>query len=174
MIRKIRNKYCEAKEKLKENNPFRIRQTKLETTTIIPVTEKFDLKTTVQNIQIFLPFHFVTKMNFTVKFAAGSVDFTMFGADSALTNGIKITYAEKELFKIKKLQDLSDYSYRSNVFQDDQATKNIVVNTQIINRKLEEGIDVRYLNRQLIIHIQDDLSGSSNDEISLTVEGFTT
>lgn len=157
------------KQRLKKNqlmkgtNPF-------------PIIEEINLKVGISDIPITQNFRFISRVVFNIEWTATAYDWTLFGTDAALTNGIQIKYRDKEILPhgIRKNSDFGAVAYDTTIDQDNAATKNIVLQSRLSFFKFThkaQGLRIDNDKRFSII-VQDNLSGSANNQIEAFVQGW--
>lgn len=142
----------------------------------MPVIESLDLKVTAQDVQITLPFRWITRIIFSIHWAAATLLFSTFGVDAALTIGLQILYDEQPLLPspIKTNNGFSDYSYDTRIDSDATAVKLRHLVSRLSFFKFTKGVKGLFIDseKRFSIKVQDDLSGSSNSVIKCMVEGW--
>ncbi len=138
-------------------------------------TDRIDCKVTVQEIPMARLFSGITRVMFRIEWITVAAEFAKFGADNALTNGINIKYLGSAIFSdnIKSLADIMALSYDYNIDSDGAGMTVFHFTSRLTFGKFN---DLRYLSiskvTDLVVDINDDLSGSGNAKIHLTFEGF--
>ena len=142
----------------------------------VPVIEEIDLKVTTREIPLTKSFKFVSRIIFHIEFATNTLEFTKFGIDTALTNGIQIKYLNELILPhgIHNNGEFSAIAYDTRIDTDATGTKINFLNsrfsfTRFTRDELGLKIDSR---RQFFLVVQDDLSGSANTTIECYVEGW--
>ena len=137
-----------------------------------PVIQEIDCLTAATTHTIRSPFHFVERVIIDFRYEAAVESFVKFGVDTALTDGILITYDGKTLFDMKSTADLGKFTYDIRDLADDTAGKFHTVHSRYsFDRINKDGLRVNDTERLELV-IQEDLSGSGNDSLTFTFEGW--
>lgn len=151
--------------RFRKNKFYKPELEKIETVLVV------DVLTGIQDIRIFSPFHVVHRVIVDLRFITNSIDFTLFGLDAALTNGISIEYNGRELFNMLSSNDLATFSYDVTVLSDGAVTKNNSIVMRYTFARFGDGLNLTG-NRRLFLRILDDLSASTNTSLTFTFEGW--
>lgn len=143
----------------------------------ITASEILNLKVAVTTLEFSVAkFSQITELVFHLDFSAAQVDMDLFGEDAALTNGIQVLYAGNiDIGCPIKSTDLMGQYF--DIVLLPTGTTAGAVNRHIYGRwpfwrhTAERGLIIDQ-QRKLEIKIQDDLSGSGNDEIEVTAHGW--
>lgn len=137
-----------------------------------PVIQEFDCLTTAITHTIRSPFHYVERVIMDFRYETASESFLNFGVDAALTDPILIKYDGKVLFEMICTACMGKYSYDVRDLEDDSATKFHTVHSRFSFNKFNiDGLRVHDSERLELV-IQEDLSGSSNEALTFTFEGW--
>lgn len=136
-----------------------------------------DCRVTAQEIPIDPVLESVTRVMFFITWVTNSAVFAKFGDDAALTNGINIKYKGVNIFDepIKNLADIMMYAFDGGTTSDGAGTTVFTFRSRLTFRKFTKtgnGLDITSAS-DLVVDINDNLSGSSNTEIKLIFEGGT-
>ena len=115
-------------------------------------------------------------MNLTVVFATNTPVWSGFGVDAALTKGIQINYFGKPLFphSIKSNIDIIHFMKTAQMYTDSTGTKINIISGYLKFRDFtrdNRGLKITP-ERIFKIEVLDDLSGSSNTEITVHLFGW--
>lgn len=141
-----------------------------------PLFEKLDLAVTAQDVLLTKPFVFVERMLPHIDFNIATPDWSLFGETAALTNGLQLIY-DKTLqwpMALKANHDFGELGYNVQIIPT--STGGAVARHLIGRISFDKFSPFGYYLdgiHKLGIRIQDDLSSSANDAISVTFEGWT-
>ncbi len=103
-------------------------------------------------------------------------EFSKFGADVALTNGINIKYKDAPMFS-EPIMDLADWIAVSQDYIIDSDGAGMTVHHFVSRLSFWKfSPNMKYLPlddpSDIVVAVNDDLSGSANSKIHFTFEGF--
>lgn len=141
-----------------------------------PVFDELNLVVDISSVKPEKEFRFITRIMFGIQWAAAAISFAKFGADNVLAKGLQLKYGTELILPMGliSLNEFSDIAYDCRIDSDAQATPQHHMICRLSFFKIvghSNGIWIGP-NRQLSIEVQDDLSGTSNNKIHATFEGW--
>lgn len=142
----------------------------------IPVMDNLDLIVNISSVKPKVEFRYIARAIFGVGWAAAKVDHDLFGIDAILTKGLNIKYRGSLIFPsgIKSLNEFGDIAYDFKILSDSQATPNHHAIARLSFFKFTRNGLGLYVGKdsEFSIEVQDDLSGSSNTEVHVMLQGW--
>ena len=142
-----------------------------------PVIDVLDLRVNIGEVRPNKTFRYLRRMMFSIIFPANSVLFSKFGADAALTNGIKMIYKGEAVAPIglKDMFSFSRLAYDMRIDTDETAvTKLNMMTARFSMWKVTRDEMGFYMGAGTDFHfkVQDNLSGSANTSIVVILQGW--
>lgn len=137
-----------------------------------PLVQTFDLKTSAQRLECHRYFTCIREMRMDIKFTDHLFDWELFGKDAALTNGVSFEYSGQNfLGTVRSNDDLNFFdSVRITNDTSNPVVRHLTANFDI-GSSCPDGLAID-LSRRFFVVLDDDLSGSANDSIKVTIKGY--
>lgn len=139
----------------------------------LPIAKKLDLTVNGSGTPVSVSvsvddYTYITRLIWKFEFADNTIEWTNFGAGSALTNGINVFYHQSNIFPqaIKSNSDFFDYGYDVNLQKDGAATPGNVLSARwSFDKWVPHGLGM-WNSEAFSIQIADDLRTVTRTDIT--------
>ncbi len=138
--------------------------------------DRLDCKVTAQEVPLDHGFIGISRAMFYIRWVTNAAQFAKFGDDAALTNGINFKYKGSTMFSdnIKDMSDIIGLAHDYIIDSDGAGTTVYHFSSRLTFEKFSPNNEALPIDAvtDFVVDINDDLSGSANTEIHVTIEGY--